>query len=574
LSKKTQAPAGTPSKNFLGLANDYVADVLNGTVPACKWVQLACQRQRDELKRWGGGKDDPYVFVPDAAARVCRFVELLPHIEGPKAERGERLIIEPWQAFVLSTAFGWKVATTMRRRFRRSYLELPRGNGKSTLLSAVALYMGFADGESGAKTYSAATKKDQARVVFDVSQHMARRTPEFRAKFGVEVSAHSIHQISTASKFVPLSAEDDSLDGLNIHCAVIDELHAHKTRKLYEVLETGVNKRDQSMLWTITTAGWNIAGICYEIRRYLLAVLEGNSEDHGFFGIIWTIDDEDDWTTIEALRKANPNWGISVDESGTLGLQKKAIQVPSAVNGFLTKCLNVWVSSDTGLFDMRAWAAAGDPKLRIEQFVGRKCWIGVDLGFVDDIAAVVQLFEIDDGYVAFGTYYLPEATVTNNRNSQYSGWQRAGYITQTHGSVTHIGRIVSDIGTLLAEHNVQEITYDRYGKLILLNQFHEQGIPIEKLEEFDQSVRSMSPATERTMQLVLEGKIRHDGNPVLFWAMGNVIGHFDKNNNVHATKESNDLKIDPSIALQMCVGRAMVATNVQSVYADPETAVI
>jgi phage terminase large subunit-like protein len=204
------------------------------------------------------------------ADNLCAFVERLPHVKGPLA--GQPILLEPWQVFILTTVFGW-VKPDGKRRFRRAYIEVPRGSGKSALSSAVALYMLAADGEGGAEVYSLATTRDQARIVFGDAQAMARRSAGFRTRFGVGVGAHNIHVLANGSKFEALSAEGSTLDGLNIHFGCIDELHAHKTRTVYDVVETGTGKRDNSLLWVITTAGSNRSGICYEVRTFVTRLL-------------------------------------------------------------------------------------------------------------------------------------------------------------------------------------------------------------------------------------------------------------------------------------------------------------
>jgi phage terminase large subunit-like protein len=217
-----------------------------------------------------------------------------------------------------------------------------------------------ADGEGGAEVYSLATTRDQARIVFGDAQTMARRSQGFRTRFSVNVGAHNMNVLQTGSKFEALSAEGSTLDGLNIHFGCIDELHAHKTRTVYDVVETGTGKRDNSLLWVITTAGSNRSGICYEVRTFVTRLLDGVFEDDSQFGIVYGLDDGDDWTSEDSLMKANPNWGISVRPEILGPLQAKAMQLPSAMNNFKTKHLNEWVNADTAWMDMRSWDAWAD----------------------------------------------------------------------------------------------------------------------------------------------------------------------------------------------------------------------
>ena len=357
------------SLNYSEAARKYAQAVVAGDILTCKWVQRACQRQLNDLAKFKG-KASPYQFNPKLtdkdgrefhpADNLCAFIERLPHVKGPLA--GETIKLEPWQVFILTTVFGW-VKPDGNRRFRRSYIEVPRGNAKSTLSSALALYMLAADGEGGAEVYSLATTRDQARIVFGDAQTMARRSQGFRSRFSVNVGAHNMNVLQTGSKFEALSAEGSTLDGLNIHFGCIDELHAHKTRTVYDVVETGTGKRDNSLLWVITTAGSNRSGICYEVRTFVTRLLDGVFEDDSQFGIVYGLDDGDDWTSEDSLMKANPNWGISVRPEILGPLQAKAMQLPSAMNNFKTKHLNEWVNADTAWMDMRSWDACADQDL-------------------------------------------------------------------------------------------------------------------------------------------------------------------------------------------------------------------
>ena len=545
------------------IARKYAEQVVAGEILACKWVKAACQRQLNDLARYKG-KGSPYRFNPKLVDRdgrvfhpadnLCALIEQLPHVKGPLA--GESITLEPWQVFILSTVFGW-VKPDGKRRFRRSYIEVPRGNAKSTLSSAVALYMLAADREGGAEVYSLATTRDQARIVFGDAQTMARRSPGFRNRFSVNVGAHNMNVMASGSKFEALSAEGSTLDGLNIHFGCVDELHAHKTRTVYDVVETGTGKRDNSLLWVITTAGSNRAGICYEVRSFVTKLLGGVFEDETQFGIIYGLDDGDDWTTEESLIKANPNWGISV-RSEVLGpLQAKAMQLPSAVNNFKTKHLNEWVNADTAWMDMRSWDACTEHGMFIEQFEGQPCWIGLDLASKTDIAALVAVFrhpEISDAYVTFGKYYLPEDTVAAAGNSQYDGWMRTGRLTVTPGNVIDFGWIEADLLEMASRFEVQAVAFDPFQATQLSTRMLAEGLPMIEVRP---TVLNFSEPMKTLEALVLQKKLTHDGDPVLTWMASNVVAHLDVKDNIYPRKERAENKIDGIVALIMALSRAI-----------------
>lgn len=259
------------SRNYIQIAQQYAADVMSGKIPACKWVKLAVKRQADDLKNFSSDQS-PFYFDPVEASRVCRFIELLTHTKGDLA--GIHITLEPWQIFVLSTVFGWRRRIDNGRRYRRAYVEVPRGNGKSTLLSGVGLYCLVADREGGAEVYSFATTRDQAKIVFGDAKVMAERNSALRSQFGLQVLANALYVPTTNSTFQAKSAEGSTLDGLNTHLAIIDELHAHKTRAVYDVVETSTGKRKNSLMFVITTAGFDTSGICYEVRTMVTKVLE------------------------------------------------------------------------------------------------------------------------------------------------------------------------------------------------------------------------------------------------------------------------------------------------------------
>lgn len=541
-------------RDYCAIAADYAAAVISGTQVACQWVRRACERQVKDLAREGWR----WHFDEARAARVCLFIECLPHIKGPLA--GYRITLEPWQVFILTAVFGW-VDDDGYRRFRRVYIEVPRGNGKSALSSGVSLYMLCADGEGGAEVYSLATTRDQARIVFGDAQHMVRRSPGLRARFGVDLNAHNIHVLETASKFEALSAEGSTLDGLNIHFGCIDELHAHKTRAVYDVVETGMGKRMQSMLWVITTAGTNRAGICYEARSFVTKILDGVIEDDTQFGIIYGLDESDDWSSEAALAKANPNWGISVMPDVVRPLQAKARTLPSATNNFLTKHLNVWCNAGSAWMDMRAWEACADHSLDIMDFQGCKAWIGVDLAEKRDIAALCILFERGGEYYAFFRLYLHDEGIEESGNSQFSGWERAGHLIGNPGNITDLDVLANEMRECCALFDVQEIPYDPALSRYFATKLIEEGLPMVEIRQA--SVFFTQPLIQ-IENLVLEKKFHFDGNPMVSWMVSNVVTQVSKFTGLrHPTKDRPENKIDGVLALLMALGRAMAGVEAE-----------
>lgn len=546
------------TRDYCAIAADYATRVLDGSQLACKWVRLACDRQRNDLEKW---KDEgPFVWDREAACRVCRFIELLTHTKGELA--GQRINLEPWQVFILTTAFGWRRRSDGGRRFRRVYIEVSRGNGKSCLSSGVALYCLVADNEPGAEVYSFATTRDQAKIVFGDAKRMAEMNLPLRKRFGLEVLANALYVPGTGSTFQAKSAEGSTLDGLNTHLAVVDELHAHKTRAVYDVVETSLGKRRSSLLWCITTAGFDTSGICYEVRTMSTRVLERQAIDETQFAVIYTADEDDDWTSPEALEKANPNWRVSVRPEMILSLLAKAKALPSAINNFKTKHLDIWCSASNAWMDMGAWAQCEDHSLRLEDFEGERCIIGLDLGSKNDMTAKVKVFPIEtDGptrYAVFCDFYLPERAVENAVNSQYSGWAEEGLLHVTPGAMTDLNVVEEDLREDLSRFNVEAVVYDPWQATQMATTLSEDDAP---MVECRMTVQNMSDPMKSVEALVLDRRLLHDGTPILTWMMGNVVAKLDAKDNIFPRKERYEQKIDGVIALIMAMGNALADDN-------------
>ena len=540
---------------FVDAGLQYARQVVAGDIPACRWTIAAAERQLADLER-PVSDDWPWVFDADKASRPCEFLSLMPHIKGKWARERRLIELEAWQCFIICTVFGWVHRSTGLRRFREAYIEVPRKNAKSTLSSGIALYMLSADGEHGAEVYSAATTRDQARIVFDDAKAMAERLPDLRDALGVAIMQHSITVAYTASKFTPLAAEASTQDGLNVHCCVIDELHAHKKRDLYDVIDTARGAREQSLLWLITTAGTDRAGICYERRTHTTKVLDRVITDPSIFGIIYSIDDQDDPFDRSTWAKANPNWGVSVLFDDMESAARKAEAMPSALNNFLTKRLNVWVNGgESPWIAMKAWEACAAPKLQLADFAGEKCWAGLDLAQKKDFAALCLAFNRGDEWFVFTRLYLNELAVSESGNAHLSGWARAGYVQVTDGDITDFDVLAEDMRSDCRTFDMQEIAFDPALSMYFAGKLIEEGLP---LVEIAQRALFFTPPLIQVENLVLEKKLQHDGNPVMSWMISNVVVKVSKFNELRApTKERAENKIDGPLAMLMALGRAL-----------------
>ena len=555
---------------YLDRLNAYAQRITDGTETAGPWERLAVARYLRDLARQGT-PEFPYVLDDRLGARECYFLELLPHIKGEWAKpvyvdgkfSYAKLRLEDWQIFIEFQLFGWVHMETRLRRFRRSYEEIARKNAKSTRGAGRMLYLLTADGEPGSHCYSAATTGDQAREVFDVARNMSLREPEFLQRFGVDVGKHDITVPTTASSFKPLNAEGSTLDGLNVHGGLVDEVHAHKRRDLWDVLDTATGARSQALLSAITTAGTNRAGICYELRDYTCKVLQRVVDDETWFGIIFTIDEGDDWRDPAVWRKANPNLGISVKLDSLEAASRKAQAMPSAQANFLTKNLNVWVSSDSAWMDMTAWDACANRALTVESVEHLPCWIPLDLASKVDVAAAPRLFydKERDHYYLISRFWLPERAVATGRNSQYDGWVRAGHMNATDGEVIDFDQIEDALRSDVARLDVQELPYDPWQATQLAGRLQAEGAP---MVEYRQTVATMSEPMKTFEALVLQRKLTHDGNPVMTWMVSSVVCHLDAKGNIYPRKEREENKIDGPVATIMGIGRILAGDGSES----------
>jgi len=440
------------------------------------------------------------------------------------------------------------------------YIEVPRKNAKSTLTAGVGLYMLAADGEVGAECYSLATKREQALAVWTVARFMAKREPKLCHKHGIEVRARSVMAEDGAAHFQALSSDDNGLDGLNPHFAGIDELHAHRTRAVHDVMDSATGARSQPLLWEITTAGSDTSGICFEIRDYNIKVLESTVDDLQQFGIIYTLDKEDieakDFFSETSWAKANPNYGVSVNPLDMRRKSKKAIASPGAQSEFLRKHLDVWTQADSPWMDMAAWAACEDKSLTLEDFRGERCFIGEDLASKVDIAAKVRVFVVGEMvYIvtAGGSFFLPEARVAQATNASYVAWVESGYLKTTPGNIIDFDDIENSLREDSKMFEVAGIGYDPHQATRHATALLAEGLP---MVEVRQTVLALSEPMKEFEALVLSGKLKHDGNPVLTWMVSNVVAHLDAKDNIYPRKSRLENKIDGAVAVIMALALA------------------
>jgi phage terminase large subunit-like protein len=533
-------------------AAQYGRDVLTGKIITGKLTKLAVQRHDKDLKE---GPNRGLFFCEDSARRALTMFSFLKHSKGEWA--GQILELEPWQTWIISCVFGWKNQDTDKRRFRTVYQELGRKNGKTTILSGIGLYGLTKDDEGGPEIYSAATKREQSRILFDESTRMVKQSRPLHRR--LDVQQHRINNPANFGKFEPLSADGQTMDGLNPHFALVDELHAHKTPEVWDVLKSALGSRSQPLLWTITTAGFNKNGICYEVRDYAIKVLTGIVDDDSFFSCIYTLDDGDAWQDETNWIKANPNIGVSVSLDYLREQARQAAVMPTAKINFFTKHLNIWVTGATAWCNIEMWRACAADYKQDEIRDPVAVYLGLDLASVSDIASIGGVAIMEDGrWLTFGRHYLPEEAVDNTiRKSTvpFRQWHEQGWLTLTPGNVIDYNWIKDDILSFMKHLPVKEIAFDRWNSSQLVNDLLELNAP---MVAFGMGYASMNAPMKELERRYLAKEIQHPNDPVLNWAMSNVVADQDAAGNIKPAKNKSSEKIDPAVALIMAIGRAML----------------
>jgi len=481
--------------------------------------------------------------------------------------QGQRFHLEDWQCFILCNIFGY-VDEQGIRKYREAFILVPRGNGKSPLAAIIALWMTFFDGEPGSEVYCGAAGESQALEVFRPAKAMVEQVPELFKRHGVTAAAKSIFQESSRSRFKPVIRNPK--DGASIYCAILDEWHEALDAAQYDCFRTGANKRKNSLLLEISTAGVSTQSPCHEKQGEVEKILEGTIENDRLFGLIYTVDPETDWTSREALVMANPNLGISNDEEALLLDQAEAVRNPAKQNIFKTKHLNVWCTALTAWMNMNTWSKCYDKTLTEESVTGLSCWFGADLARTKDLSATVFLFRKDiEGkphYYCLTKAYLPESEVNLPENQHLQSWVRQGWLTSTSGASTDWTLLRAEAVKLAKQYKALELVYDpMFADDYSLYVSDEVGIPRVTIAP---TRKLITPPMQELEAAVNDGRFHHDGNPLLTWCIGNVIVTESNTTGLLSMPEKKraNNKIDAALALFYAMSRASLAPVAKKTY--------
>jgi len=535
----------------------YALDAVAGRIVVGTLVRKAAERHLADL---ANGAARGLHFDAAAAERAITFFLLLRHYKGewgphPGHPQGDPIRLEPWQMFIVGSLFGWKRADGTRR-FRSVYVEVAKKNGKTLIAAGVAVLLAFFDGEAGAEVYSGATKRDQAKLSWTDAVTMVRKNPSLKAR--IQINAGSLSDIATASFFKPLGQDSDTDQGINVHGAIIDELHVHVDRSLLDNLETAASARRQPVIFKITTAGVKRDSVWAEERADAVAVVEGRATDDSMLVGIWTLDEGDDPFDEAVWPKANPNLGVSVNVDFMRQQAEKAKRSPGALAAFLRFRVNVPTSVSTRAIDIDEW---DHPDNAAEPVIpdGASVYAGLDLASVKDLTALIVVHRDDGGFLNVECrFWCPEEGIEHRSRVDgvpYSDWVRDGFLIATPGNVTDYAFVREEAQMIGGRLDVGEIGYDRWNASQLVTDLQADGATLVAIS---QTHAGLSAGWRELEKAILEHKLRHGGHPILRWMAGNVEVETDAAGNQKPSKARSTERIDGIVGLTMAIGRVIV----------------
>lgn len=520
---------------------EYALDVIDHKITASKYVYLSCKRFLEWFER------DDIEFRRDKVDKVVTFISRLKHYMGASTDKP--FVLTNWQFFIIENLFGWYYRGTKKRVIKNAYIEVGRKAGKTTLLSAIALYALMADGESGAEVDCIANTRQQAKILFDTASYLAE-TLDPKHKY-IKPFRDKIKFATTKSHIQVLSSDAKTLDGFNASLFVEDELHEAKDSRLYDVMKSSQGMRQNPLAVCITSAGFNKYSFCYQMRKTCIEILEGTKTDDTQFSAIYCLDEEDDWKDETVWAKANPNVGITVSydylrEQVTQATNNTALEV-----GVRTKNFGQWVDSED------IWISDDDinsvsDTIYLSNFVDAVGYIGVDLSKVSDLTAVSLMIPYEGKFYFKNKYYLPETALEGNSNvSKYQQWVKDGYLTITKGRTTNYDYIINDIKKWNEVIPIQIVGYDAYNAKQWSNDMTNEGF---NMKAFSQSLANFNFPTKELERLIKNGDVVIEDNDLTKFCFKNVVIIEDHAENFKPTKSTNQNKIDGVIAMIEALG--------------------
>ena len=517
---------------------------------------------------------DEFYFDDNEAFKVSRFFsQMLTHPKGGSG-KPKPFILEPWQEEYVKNLLSWKHKSTGLRKYRTTYLEIPRKNGKTTLAAGILLYMLLVDKENGKEVYSAATTRDQAGLVYEIAAGMVSNSPMLKSRCELIKSKKRI--VTADGYFQACSAEAGAIHGTNPHCVVFDELHLQKDREMWEAFHTGFGARTQPVFMAITTAGHDRSSVCWEQHEYSRNIIDGNIQDDSFYPLLFGASQEDDWKSEETWAKANPCLDVSLNREYLRAECKQAQEIPGLENSFRRLHLNQWTEQESRLISMHEWDKCG-ASIEIAVFDGGVCFGGLDLSSTRDVTAFVLLFPKADGVNVFPYFWIPEDNI-NRRAAQdqrvIRSFADAGFVEVTEGNEVDVMHVAKRITEICAPFDVRRIGFDPWNAAGPTQRMKELGIPEDVLIKMVQGTSTYNEAIKQMLSMLGSQRLKHDGNKVLRWMASNAAGLADSNGNLKFNKGKSGDKIDGMTALGMALALYINENPESSAYKTSGSGVI
>lgn len=522
----------------------YYQEIENGNITVSNRVKKQYQKLVQDMK------DHPkYKFDESKSNRAIQFIEMFcRHSKGELA--GKPLILDLFQKAYISALFGFVDKKTGYRRYTESFFFVGRKNGKTTMLSAIALYMMIADGESGAEVYSVASKRDQANILFDQAHEMIKQSPDLNKNIRKRKS--DLYFPHNFSKMQSLGKNSNSLDGLNAHLVVIDELHSIQDRNLYEVMKQSQSSRTQPLLIMITTAGTHRGTIFDDLYEYACNVVDGNFEDDNFLPIMYELDHKAEYKMPDRWQKSNPALGVSKKVDDLERKVARAKNNPNDLTGILTKDFNIREVTNSAwlTFD----AINNENTFDIKDFAGWYAIGGADLSITTDLSCATLLFvdpETEIRYV-HQMYWLPQDNLQKRVEEDkipYDKWHEQGYLRLCSGNTIDYSDITDWFLEMLNEYDITPlwIYYDNYSARYWVDEMEGYGF---KMIRTQQGARTLSLPMQNMGADLQKNKINYNNHPILKWCLTNTGVETDRNGNIVPIKnQSPKRRIDGTASM-------------------------
>lgn len=488
-----------------------------------------------------------------SARHAIQFIEkMCKYTQGSWA--GKPFFLLPWQMNLVANLYGWR-RPDGTRRYRQAHILIPRKAGKTELAAALALYHLLADDEPTPEVVGIARDREQARLCLSRAKSMAFQEPRLKALVEVYQSRMTAPNIFGAYKV--LSADAPSAHGLNVSACIADEIHAMEDRRdLWEAVMTSMGSRKQPLMVSITTSGTLRTSLEFDLFQYGKKICEGVLDNPSFLPCLHYANEEDDWSSPETWRKANPSLGITVQESWYKEEAQRAADQPSYETPFRTYYLCQHVTSSARWLKMSDWDLC-KAEFSDEELVGLPCYLGIDLGQTTDLSSIAAVWLDGDRMYVKSWNYAPEvgAVIRASRDGvPYLEWQRRGWLTLTEGDSTDYNYIIGQVKVLAGKYKVKMVGYDPYNAQNVGNDLEAAGLNVVRVP---QSYLNLSTPTRMYEKFVTSKSLKHDGNPVLSWAMSNVVTEQDFAGNARPSKRKSTERIDPVVAAVVALAASL-----------------